>query len=726
MLEFYNNDYVRVLFNCRNLLQKMPQFQLWKDIISFCEEKLNKPFIMSIEDISLHYEKSNITPRFSEKPFQLFIFIQSQVQLQDVFLALVNSRLCYEVNCKEIQFCITNANEREIFELFSEFVPKITIVQKESQQKFFEHIQLNSEYDFLYYHTNLQSVDQREYLQYFTMMKYKNCVEKLENYDVVGCNYYSFDDDFIEKPYPFRVPSPIFAGNCFWCSVQYFRKLDLTVRAHYPVERYICNNPFGRFYSFHTSGYDFYMNRSTRMYPRIMYEDHEKYRLNYCQLKKKLHPLMTLFDYLTKDVFRTGEKVFSLCDLGKYSLIETYFPKPIEDEDSKIVITDDLKYTNPEKTVLYIGNANNDTSMVFKENDKYCYLTVKVNDTWIDVSRYSCFCAYSEKELIDTIYKTNDKDYKLKLCKFYLDCFELEKDKLYIQILHQYFSLKGDVILLEQKLEELYCKSEKEEKEIIFSYLQKLYQERKKEMIPKRIFFIHLDERQFQEYNYTCVYRCYKLMSERFEIVIYNDREPENQWWKKLRKDCPNLKVLPISRKHRFEGFPLRHVQYEADVLRLSILYENGGVYMDTDMFLLKPFDKILENSEYELYISRERMESPALINSILIASKGNEFLKLWLTYFNYALRKNIWAYHIRETNLRLLNTKPYLVIKHKIKILEAKHFFPYTWQQHNKIMEINDTTLSDDPECYGIHLFETIKNDVLVKHPYLCPSQNL
>lgn len=733
MLDFYNHDYEKVLTNCQNLQRKMPDMQLWKDIISFCQEKITKPMMISIQDDSLLYEKSNVMPQFCETPFQIFIFIQDMNHIQDVFLALVNAKLYNEINCKEIQFGVSVRTEREIIELFSEFVCDISIVQMESEHQFYQHIQKTSEHDFMYYHTNHQSADQREYLQYFTMNTYKTSIKRLNHYDVVGCNFYSFENDWIEKPFSFRYYTPIFSGNCFWCSVKYFRTLDLSMRQNFALELYICSNPNGRFYSYHTSGYDFYLskfpNQNCSRFSRSLYKDHEKYRLNYCILKKNGHHVMSLFQYLMENVFSKDDKVSVMCEWEKYSILETFFPKTIHNTDSQIIITDNVEYNNDKKTIIYIGNVNNETSMVFVDKEDFCHLTLKVQGTWIDISKFSHYREKGEAELVNEIHKTTntveEQQYQCKLCKFYLDCFELEKDKVYVDIFYIFLTLLhgNDRDILEKKMEELYCSIDKEYQPVVLSYLEKIYLERTKNEIPKQIFFIHLDQRNFEEYNYTCVFRCYELMSQRFEIIIYNDREPKNKWWEKMKQDCPKLQILSISRKHQFEGFPVKYVQYEADILRLSLLYNNGGTYMDTDMYLLKPFDNLL-SLDFELFISKENRNGNGLINSILISSKGNGFLKLWQEYFNYALRKNIWAYHIRETNALLMKKQPYLKMKHRIQILDSKHFFPYTWQEHDKIMAINNDTLRDDPECYGIHLFETIKNDVLQKHPHLCPSQ--
>jgi hypothetical protein len=74
--------------------------------------------------------------------------------------------------------------------------------------------------------------------------------------------------------------------------------------------------------------------------------------------------------------------------------------------------------------------------------------------------------------------------------------------------------------------------------------------------------------------------------------------------WKKY---CPEYKIVCHSEEN-FDISQNRYAQeaYEAgkwafvsDYVRLKVLYDQGGIYLDTDVELLKPIDKLIEKTGY-------------------------------------------------------------------------------------------------------------------------------
>ena len=77
-------------------------------------------------------------------------------------------------------------------------------------------------------------------------------------------------------------------------------------------------------------------------------------------------------------------------------------------------------------------------------------------------------------------------------------------------------------------------------------------------------------------------------------------------------KFCPDYEIKLWSEKNfDIESHPFMKAAYDtkawafvSDYARLKIIYEEGGVYLDTDVELLKPLDELLEN---ECYIGIEQ-----------------------------------------------------------------------------------------------------------------------
>jgi hypothetical protein len=727
MIQYYNHDYHAIFNNSQYLSRNQPEMTLWKELQGYALAKIKKSqtLLLRFGQTTLTCEKSERIEKSPEIDFHVYLYVHDSSRLTSLFHAIGNSKLYQDKNFKGCTIGCATENWKLLQSTIQPHFRHATVVHPvEDEFEFYDFIQKASQHSFLYYHTAHQSDVQRDYLQYFLFTKYRPCLSKLEYYDVVGCNFYSFENDYIEKPFHFRYDTPIFSGNCFWCDLTYFRSLNVERRPNVALELLLCRNPSGRFFSFHTSGYDFVLQKYPNREGSFSiedYEDHDLYQLNYVHLKKTRHVLLDLLLH----VFQTYsiDRVASLIRFQECPLLETFLPKKqfVSEDDAQMTISSTRTFANVQ---LLLQNTAPELSCVyFNSVGNIEYVSLSVDNCFVDISQFSFYREWNESTLLQNIHVTTDPILLQKLCLFYIQRFDLEIDTTYLQVYWKYLTIRYPDDLDKQlsMMEKLY--HETTEKEFILNWLAKRYENQTKVEIPKQIFFIHIDQRPFQEYNYTCIHRCCELMGDRFRIVVYNDRVPlENPWWKKLETECPTIEFRTLHRLDNFRGYPIHHVQYEADVHRMNILYEHGGIYMDTDMYLLKAFDSLLEQP-YQFMISKERPEENGLINSILFSSPKNEFLRIWQNYFDYGLRKNIWAYHIRETNRLLLEQRPYLMKKYRIKILESKHFFPYSWQEHDKIMDISSTTFDDEADHYGIHLFETIKNDCLQNHPFLCPS---
>lgn len=87
---------------------------------------------------------------------------------------------------------------------------------------------------------------------------------------------------------------------------------------------------------------------------------------------------------------------------------------------------------------------------------------------------------------------------------------------------------------------------------------------------------------------------------------------------------------FPIE-KYRFakQAYDKKKYAYVADVARLHALYYYGGIYMDTDCEVLKPFDDLLSDEAFMCY------ETPNLISSGTIgAKKHHPWIAMMLKWY--------------------------------------------------------------------------------------------
>jgi len=112
--------------------------------------------------------------------------------------------------------------------------------------------------------------------------------------------------------------------------------------------------------------------------------------------------------------------------------------------------------------------------------------------------------------------------------------------------------------------------------------------------------------------------------------------------------NAPSSVPLPFVTKRKCElpthigGAEIVWPQYVSDVMRLQILYEHGGIYMDTDMISLRPF-KPYDDTILSFCWETEFCES--ICNAFMATPPINEFIHAWLQRMPEAMSNPVWAY---------------------------------------------------------------------------------
>ncbi|MCJ1292028.1 hypothetical protein MMC34_003578 [Xylographa carneopallida] len=118
--------------------------------------------------------------------------------------------------------------------------------------------------------------------------------------------------------------------------------------------------------------------------------------------------------------------------------------------------------------------------------------------------------------------------------------------------------------------------------------------------------------------------------------------DQSNEWLLKLKDNVtlvyhdPERGVLGKSRNWQ--------AAHRADLLRLQILSEEGGIYMDLDVFALRPLDTI-RRCQKDVIMGHEGGNRAGLANALIVARKGSRFVDRWIdTYDNFSTQE--WNYH--------------------------------------------------------------------------------
>lgn len=184
--------------------------------------------------------------------------------------------------------------------------------------------------------------------------------------------------------------------------------------------------------------------------------------------------------------------------------------------------------------------------------------------------------------------------------------------------------------------------------------------------------------------------------------------------WKKFLPDYEiwlwDLNRFPLD-KHPWvkEAFELRKYAFAADYIRIYALYNYGGIYLDSDVEVLKSFNDLLD---LPYFIGQEN--SPSGIEAATIgAEPGNPFLKKMLDSYEdrhfkladgtpdiskplpYAMRECIeqnFKYHLMESG-----RNAFIDDQNIVNVFPVDFFSPKEW--YSQQMTVTENT-------YSIHHF--------------------
>lgn len=130
--------------------------------------------------------------------------------------------------------------------------------------------------------------------------------------------------------------------------------------------------------------------------------------------------------------------------------------------------------------------------------------------------------------------------------------------------------------------------------------------------IPKKIHYIWLGGGDKSDLVRKCIDSWKKKLPD-YEIIEWN---PEN---------------LDITfNQFAQEAFNAKKWAFAADVIRWKVLFEHGGIYLDSDVEVIKSFDDLLQYSAFTGY-----EKSGSVQTAVVGSEKGNIWVKRWLDFYD-------------------------------------------------------------------------------------------
>lgn len=205
----------------------------------------------------------------------------------------------------------------------------------------------------------------------------------------------------------------------------------------------------------------------------------------------------------------------------------------------------------------------------------------------------------------------------------------------------------------------------------------------------------------FSLIHYVAVAAC-RAVNRPDAIHFYYTHEPQGKWWDLAR---PYVDPIHIEPPEDVFGTPLLRHEHMADVLRLQILQQRGGIYLDMDVICLRPFSPLLEHS----VVMGEEC-GVGLCNAVILASPGAPFLKRWLGSYS-TFSNEEWNVHSVIVPKRLVDEAP-----GEVHLLDHRKFFwPMHWNEHMEFfVEGHGTDFCAESFC--VHLWEAATWDRYLK----------
>ena len=193
---------------------------------------------------------------------------------------------------------------------------------------------------------------------------------------------------------------------------------------------------------------------------------------------------------------------------------------------------------------------------------------------------------------------------------------------------------------------------------------------------------------------YVAVYSAY-IINNPDLIYFYYHYEPYGLWWNKL-KLIPNIKLVIVDIPTHFGNKVLKKTAHKADWIRMQILYNKGGVYLDIDTICVKPWKHLLNN---DVVLGREVPNG--ICNAIMFCKPKTEFFKLWLDNYENYFNTDGW----REASIEL----PEKLSKRFPHLLTLKDPDVFFLPNYNETQKIFSEKRDIPQNIITLHLWETL-----------------
>lgn len=221
-------------------------------------------------------------------------------------------------------------------------------------------------------------------------------------------------------------------------------------------------------------------------------------------------------------------------------------------------------------------------------------------------------------------------------------------------------------------------------------------------MIPNNLHYIHLSHtgREWELHHYLSVKSAY-IRGGFDSITMWINETPRGKWWELTENMVTLQKIEPPT---EIFGKKITQPAHQSDVIRLQILLEEGGVYVDTDTIFMKSFKELLDN---KVVMGQQGINgNEGLCPAVILSEPNSFFLTRWLMGFKDSFGGGppgspTWCTHSVNYPFWLSRQIP-----NELSILNHESFFwPLYHQDHIEALFEKDLQF---PNAFSHHLWES------------------
>jgi mannosyltransferase OCH1-like enzyme len=199
-------------------------------------------------------------------------------------------------------------------------------------------------------------------------------------------------------------------------------------------------------------------------------------------------------------------------------------------------------------------------------------------------------------------------------------------------------------------------------------------------MIPEKIHYCWFGPDQLSEQVVSCL-KTWKEQLPEYELFLWNE---ENS---------------PMEIPFVQQAYKARKYAFVSDYVRFWALYNNGGIYMDTDMYVVRSFNDLLDN---EVFFAWETDQKIVISCGIIGAVPQQSFIESILNSYD-GLEFTVSS--IPDLVIPRIVSKCYAGyrVKEEITIFPYDYFYPFPYEEKEAVSKFMQYRTEN---TYAIHLW--------------------